>query len=119
MPWPLIRSVDRLNPTATCNPDILKLRDSSQKRMAQSPDFTKLQKKIERYQTKASKTNPLSESKFLARRAELDAEKEEDEHLEDNANEKEVVKRDFYFNEALAVTLDYLRLMGKDKVAGK
>lgn len=111
----------QFNPFADTSPDIVsKLRDSSQKRMAQSPDFTKLQKKIERYtEQKQQKQIPLSESKFLARRAELDAEKEEDEHLEDNANEKEVVKRDFYFNEALAVTLDYLRLMGKDKVAGK
>lgn len=111
----------QFNPFADTSPDIVsKLRDSSQKRMAQSPDFTKLQKKIERYtEQKQQKQIPLSEKKFLARRAELDAEKEEDEHLEDNANEKEVVKRDFYFNEALEVTLDYLRLMGKDKVAGK
>ncbi len=112
----------QFNPFADTTPDIVAaLRDSSQKRMAQSPDFTKLQKKIERYtEQKQQKMIPLSEAKFLARRAELDAEKEEDEHLDESKkDDKEIVKRDFYFNEALSVTLDYLRLMGKDKVAGK
>jgi hypothetical protein len=27
------------------------------------------------------------------------------------------VKRDFYFNEVLAITVDYLMILGKDKVA--
>ena len=59
------------------------------------------------------------EAKFLAKKAELDSEKEEEKTFEnqEKAND-EVVKRDFYFNEALAVTLDYVRLLNKEKVAG-
>lgn len=95
------------------------LKESSQARREQSDDFRKLMKNIDRYmEQKTKKEVPLNEQKFAARRAELDSEKEEEKLFEDqNANPNEVVKRDYYFNEVIAVTLDYLRLLGKDKVA--
>ena len=45
---------------------------------------------------------PLNEEKFLARRAELDADEEEEKTFEEQANgNDEVFKRDFYINEVL------------------
>lgn len=99
---------------------LMELKNLSQKRTTQSSDFAKLAKNIQRYlEQKTKKEIPLSEVKFLARRAELDSEREEEKTFEHQEKGDDVVlKRDYYFNEALAVTLDYLRLLNKDKVAG-
>lgn len=87
-------------------------------RLSESEDFAKLNKNIERYDEQREKKEvPLNEQKFLARRAELDADKEEEKELEEAANGKDGIKRDFYLNEVLNVTVDYLKLLGKDKVA--
>ena len=53
-------------------------------------------------QLKDRKTVPLNEDKFMAERAELNTEKEEEKQFEqlDDPN-RPVVKRDFYFNEAV------------------
>ena len=102
-------------------PNLLtEIKTLSQQRTGHSSDFAKLAKNIQRYlDQKTKKEIPLSEQKFLARRAELDSEKEEEKTFEhQEKGTEEVVKRDFYFNEALAVTLDYLRLLNKEKVAG-
>jgi carboxyl-terminal processing protease len=102
-------------------PNLLtEIKTLSQQRTGQSPDFAKLAKNIQRYiDQKTKKEIPLSEQKFLARRAELDSEKEEEKTFEhQEKGSEEVVKRDFYFNEALSVTIDYLRLLNKEKVAG-
>ncbi len=99
---------------------LVELKNLSQGRLQKSDDFTKLEKNIVRYtEQKTKKEVPLNEEKFLARRAELDSEKEEEKTFEENGGKKdEVVKRDFYFNEALEITLDYVRLLNKEKVAG-
>ena len=46
------------------------------------------------------------------------SDKEEEKTFEEHADSKEVFKRTFYENEAVAITLDYIRLLGKEKVAG-
>ncbi len=97
------------------------LKDMATQRLAQSDEFKKLQKDIERYlEQKAKKEVPLNEQKFMARRAELDADKEEEKTFEHQANgdgDDKVFKRNYYNNEVLNITLDYLKLLGKDKVA--
>lgn len=95
------------------------LKELSTQRIERSADFAKLQKNIKRYEEqKAKKEVPLNEKKFTARREEFDAEKEEEKTFEEaERGATEVFKRDFYNNEVLAITLDYLRLLGKDKVA--
>jgi carboxyl-terminal processing protease len=95
------------------------LKEKSTQRIEQSADFAKLLKNIKRYEEqKAKKEVPLNEQKFLARREEFDADKEEENTFEENAHgATEVFKRDFYGNEVLGITLDYLRLLGKDKIA--
>ena len=97
------------------------LKELTTERLKKSEEFQKLQRDIERYvEQKTKKEVPLSEEKFMARRAELDADKEEEKTFEHQANgdgDKKVFKRDYYNNEVLSITLDYLKLLGKDKVA--
>jgi carboxyl-terminal processing protease len=95
------------------------LKELSQQRIDRSADFAKLARKIKRYEeTKEKKETSLNEKKFFAEREEFDAEKEEEKAFEEqNHGTPEVFKRDYYGNEVLAITLDYLRLLGKDKVA--
>ena len=98
---------------------ITTLKELSTARIAKSADFGKLQKKITRYEEqKAKKEVPLNEQKFLARRAEFDAEEEDEKTFEEQANgSSDQIKRTYYDDEVVAITLDYLRLLGKDKVA--
>jgi carboxyl-terminal processing protease len=95
------------------------LKERSSERVDRSADFARLAKNITRYEEqKAKKEVPINEKKYLARREEFDAEKEEEKTFDEQANgSTEVFKRDYYDNEVLAITLDYLRLLGKDKVA--
>ncbi len=96
------------------------LRMKSGGRRSASEDWQKLAKNIERYrEQKKQKTISLNEEKFFARRAELDADKEEEKLLdeENNRSEEEVVKRNFYFNEVLAITVDYVNTLAKSAVA--
>ena len=69
---------------------------------------------------KDRKTVPLNEEKFLKERAELNTEQEEEKQFQqlDDPN-RPVVKRDFYFNEVLDITLDYLQLGKKLAMADK
>lgn len=88
-------------------------------RIAQSEEFIKLSRRIERYkEQKAKKLVTLNESDFFAERAELDAEKEEEKQLEDQAiASDEVVQRDFYMNEVLAIAADYSQLLERNRIA--
>ncbi len=87
-----------------------RLRYLSQQRCKSSEDFLKVLKSIRRYEEqKARKFVTLNEEQFLKERAELDAEKEAKEAIEKiNEPEKEPIKRDYYLDEALAITVDYL-----------
>lgn len=91
------------------------LKSRSAQRVHDSADFQKLEKEIARYvELKERKSVPLAEDKFMAERAELNTEKEEEKQFEqlDDPN-RPVVKRDFYFNEAILIGLDYLQLNKK------
>jgi carboxyl-terminal processing protease len=107
--------LDQINPGL-----VNRLKAESAARREKSEDFNKLQSNITKYiEQKTKKEIPLNEAKFMARRAELDSDKEDqkiDEKLNDSSK---VVDRDFYFNECIGITLDYLRSLGKDKVAVK
>lgn len=88
------------------------LRRRSMERRANSTDFQKVDKDIQRYLAqKKRKTVTLNEAKFMADRAELDARKEEEKKFDElNNSSLEVVKKDYYFNEAVSITLDFLQL---------
>jgi carboxyl-terminal processing protease len=89
------------------------LRQASKQRIAQSKDFAKEERKIRRYlEQKQHGKVSLVEQKFLADRAELNAEKEEEKEFEElNDPNRPVFERNHYGNEALAVALDYVKLL--------
>lgn len=91
----------------------------SQARIAECDEFARLNRNIKRYlEQKERKRVPLNEETFRAERAELDAEREERKQLEERTdNDDEVVKRDFYFNEVLSITHDYVRLLQQQRLA--
>ena len=102
-------------------PIVTQLKLLSEARVKKSKDFKKVNEKIARYEKRKNrKTISLNEKKFMADRAEgktdEDNKKEKDKKKKDGEMPP-VVDRNFYFNETLNITLDYLRLMHKQKVA--
>jgi carboxyl-terminal processing protease len=91
-----------------------RLKQRSEERCAKSSDFDKVRRDIAHYeQQKKRKWVPLVEHKFLAERAELNADKEEEKKIEEMNDPSGVeIKKDHYLNEALAITADYLGLLG-------
>lgn len=95
------------------------LQSLSKDRVAKSDEFAKLDKRVERYLARRDRTEvTLNEKAYEAERAALrrDEEEEEDESEDDDVDGKKI-KRDFYLNEALSITRDYIRLLLGDKVA--
>ena len=88
-----------------------RLKDLSQRRRQQSDDFKKVIEDIGRYEEqKERKSIMLNEEKFMAERKQLNAENEEKKQFEEMADpNKSGIERDFYLDEALAITLDYLQ----------
>ena len=87
------------------------LRQRSGERIARSEEFAKVQRDIAQYQKrKSEKTISLVESEFERQWNEGKAAEDEEKKLEEemDAQRRPVVKRDFYFNEAMHVTADYL-----------
>ena len=93
---------------------VTKLRESSSRRVATVKEFEKLSADIARYERrKDEKTISLAESEFEKQWNEgKAAEDEEEKKLEEmEMQKKPVVRRDFYFDEAMNVTVDYLRAL--------
>jgi carboxyl-terminal processing protease len=94
------------------------LRKASKARVAESADFKKVTSDIDRYnKQKEQKSVTLNEAKFLAERAELNADKEEEERLEKLESSDESIERDYYLDEALAITLDMVKALQSRHVA--
>ena len=102
-----LKSFDFVNETI-CK----RLEDSSKQRRKNSEDFQKVDKNITRYlEQKARKHVTLNEEKFLKERSELNADKEEKEAIEEiNGPDKPAIERNYYLDETLAITVDYLDL---------
>ena len=91
------------------------LKKASEERIAQSEDFQKLSKKIDRYkEQKARKTVTLNEEKFLAERKEVNADEEEKKKMEELADKNEGIERDYYLDEVLALAADYVEMLKLD-----
>jgi len=89
------------------------LRARSEARTVGSEDFKKVLRNITRYQEqKKRKSITLNEKKFMEERAELNADKEEEKKIEEMQNaDKNGIERNFYMNEVLNLTADYLTLL--------
>ena len=88
------------------------LRKLSQQRVGNSEDFQKVLRNIARYlEQKAKKHVTLNEEKFLAERAELNADKATEKVLEKQIDpDSSNIERDYYLDEVLAVAVDYLNI---------
>jgi carboxyl-terminal processing protease len=87
----------------------------SSQRRKESEDFRKVLEGIDRYlERKERKTVTLNETEFMAEIEEIDAEKEEQETIEEMSDPGENgIERTYYLDEALAITVDYLKLMNE------
>jgi carboxyl-terminal processing protease len=102
------------------SPDVVgKLAEASKNRRESQKEFQKLKEDIAQYvELKERKTAPLNEEKFFAERKQFNANKEEEKQYEEQLNGRdEVVKRDYYFNEILNITVDYLNLIDNRRIA--
>jgi carboxyl-terminal processing protease len=95
------------------------LKARSEKRRKESDYFVRELRRIDRYEEqKQRKTVSLNKEKFLAERKELNSEKDEEEMLDNMSNPtRPVFDKNDYGMEALDVTVDYLELLGGNKVA--
>ncbi|RMF40249.1 MAG: tail-specific protease [Planctomycetota bacterium] len=98
---------------------LAQLREKSSQRVAQSEEFKKLLKRIALYeQQKNEEFVSLNRDEFLRRRAELDAQREEEEQLLDSQlPKKEVFHMDYYNREVLEIARDYVELISKLNLA--
>ena len=92
---------------------VKELIERSKSRRQDSEDFKKLERRIKSYQDqKAKKYVTLNEEEFFKEREELDANKEEEKEIKEQAGgDRPVFRRNYYNNEVLDVTLDYLNLL--------
>jgi carboxyl-terminal processing protease len=95
------------------------LKNRSADRRKDSKDFQKVMREIARFnEQKEKKRISLNREKFMAEKAELTAEKHEEKELEEqNDPNRPVVKRDYYFNEVLAITTDYVGMLSAPQAA--
>ncbi len=95
------------------------LRQRSQKRISESDYFAKANREIARYdEQKDKKTVTLNQEVFLKERAEMDSDKEQEKMFDDMTDPKRpVYEMDGYGKEALNIVVDYLELLGGNKVA--
>ncbi|NBT14533.1 MAG: hypothetical protein EBS56_13310, partial [Planctomycetia bacterium] len=101
-------------PSGRVSDDMLKtLRDRSIARVQADAEFAKVAKDIAQYEKrKKEKTISLVESEFARQWNEGKAAEDEEKKLSEAEDPKRpVVKRDFYFNEAMQVTADYLNML--------
>ena len=86
----------------------------SAKRVKESEKFTKRIRRIDEYvRQKNMKTVSLNEEEFLARSRELRAEKEDEKAIEDQVSGNKEIKRDYYLDEVLEITADYMTMLEK------
>jgi len=96
------------------------LQQLSQQRVQGSESFQKLIRNIARYEEqKSKKIATLQEEKFLKERTELNADKEEEETYKklNDSSKKKGIERDYYLDEVLGVTADYLNLEAAAKAS--
>lgn len=95
------------------------LRERSQQRCDGSEYFAMERRKIERYlEQKEDPTVTLNKEKFLAERKELNSEKEQEEIFESlEDDDRPVFPSTPYNEEVIAIALDYLDLLGQNRIA--
>ena len=87
----------------------------SAERVKTSEKFTDRIRRIEEYvRQKDLKSVSLNEEEFLARSRKLRAEKEDEKVIEEQVSSNKEIKRDFYLDEVLEITADYMTMLEKN-----
>ena len=90
------------------------LQEKSQARVNSSEEFSDEIEKINHYvEQKNLKSVSLNEDKFLARRKQLNADKEDEKAIEKQVLPSREIERNYYLDEVLRITADYMDLLGK------
>ena len=111
-----VRSAD-FNKLKMVTPKIVEaLQQDSKERIAESEDFQKLEKDITQYrEQKAHHKVSLNEQKFFERRKELNAEEEDEKVIEEQVGSDGInIDRDFYMNEVLSITIEYIEKLAQE-----
>lgn len=108
-------SVYNMTPPSIVN----QLRQRSMQRVSQDEEFMDWVRRIGLFvQQKENKQISLNEDRFMARRKELDARKEEEEKILEQQMGSEKVYTDYFYNEeVLNITADYIRLLKQQGLA--
>jgi len=94
------------------------LRTKSRERIDSSDEFQKEIIKINKYiELKNEKTVSLNEAKFIARRKELNAEKEDEKTIEKQMLPSNDIERNFYLDEVLRITADYVEMLNQKQLS--
>lgn len=106
-------------PTNMVNPRIVEeLKTKVDQRLDHSHSFAKALKRIELYRKqKARKSVTLNEKKFMAERAEMNAQKEDEKQIEKQASGESTIQRDYYLNEVFDILDDYITILDQSKIA--
>jgi carboxyl-terminal processing protease len=99
--------------TAYVTPQIAaELQKRSNERIKGVEDFTKLKNEQALYkEIRARKSSTLNEAKYFEELERLDADKRDREEFEVLADNESKIKRDYYVDEALAVSVDYIKYL--------
>lgn len=94
---------------------LAQLKQASESRLSTSEKFQKLQRDIQRYvEQKDRKSVTLQKEAYLAEREEFNAERQDEETIEKQINGgNDEIKRDFYLDEVLQITIDYSKMLRK------
>ena len=106
-----VPQASNFTPKQYVSPQIVNaLKNRSAQRVGVNEDFAKQQDKIVAYkETRAKRTTPLNEAKYMDEMQRFNTDEWEREELEDLISKDKKIKRTFYEEEALAITVDYIK----------
>ena len=90
---------------------IADLKKRSDARIRESEEFAQLFDKINALkENQVKRATTLNEAKYMEEEKRAKADEADDEELEDLLNRDKKIKRDFYVDEVLAITVDYMKI---------
>ncbi|MDO5582060.1 MAG: carboxy terminal-processing peptidase [Planctomycetia bacterium] len=100
------------------SPEIIRmLNEKSAERIAKSDDFKRVEKNVKVYkEIKDEKKTPLKREKYFAELDRLDMDKHEKKEYEKLMGMDQKIIRDYYMNEVLDITSDYLEILKANRI---
>jgi carboxyl-terminal processing protease len=117
--WDAVKPATYHKTAMVSNNMLAQLKTASAARQAESEEFAKLGRRITRYRERKDRQHTtLNEKAFLAERAELEEDSDDKDEDEDADEKKDdvIIDRNFYVDEALDLTVDYIRLLNGESL---